>query len=176
MTFNVKMNAKDAEQSLDRFPAAYAREMVPALQEIGDGIIASIRRRQIWPKETKGILKQGLWKGDVRSRQSGSEIDLGWSGVGAAFGPGHEWGFKKSSWMVRPVGIRKSTEHTDKRIGEPIKALRFVGPGGMVCYSRGHKVSAPRELKPHFKPALDSYPVQERMGIAVDRAMDRAGR
>jgi hypothetical protein len=174
MTFNVKVDSKGVSKALKRFPVAYAREMIPALQEIADGIIANIRRRQIWPNETKGILKQGLWKGDVRPSRTSPEIDMGWSGVGAAFGPGHEWGFKKSSWMVKPVGIRQSMMDSGRRIGQPIKALRFV-VGGRVCFSRGHMVSKPRSEKPHFAPAYDAYPVQERLGEAIDLAAKRVG-
>lgn len=173
-TFNIKADARGVKDALsNKFPAAYVRESGIALEEIADGIIASIRARRIWPKETKGILKKGLWRSEPKYRKSGAEIDMGWSGEGAAFGPGHEFGFKKKKWSIAPVNIRKSTKHTDKRIGLPIKALRFV-MGGRVLYSRGHEVSAPEE-KPHFEPAAKAYPIDARMGQALEAATRRAG-
>lgn len=175
MTFNVKVDTKGIEDALaNKLPAAYARESTAALEQVADGIIATIRSRKIWAKETVGVLKKGLWRGSVRPRQSGSEIDMGWSGEGAAFGPGHEWGFRKASWKVAPVNTRTSTKHSSKRIGQPIKALRFV-VGGMVVYSKGVTVRAPRELKPHWAPALKKFPVEKVMGQALDRAVKRAG-
>lgn len=175
MTFNVKIDAKGVTDALEhRLAAAYARESGPALEEIADGIIAAIRKRRIWNRETRGVLKKGLWRGKPRYRGSGTEIDMGWSGEGAAFGPGHEWGFKKAKWKIRPVGVRTSTQHVSTRLGQPIKSLRFV-VGGRVCYARGVEVSAPRELKPHFAPAANAYPVQARMGRALNSATRRAG-
>ncbi len=174
MTFRVTVDAKRTKIALRQFAAVYARETGPALEEIADGIIASIRRRQIWPNEKKGVLKEGLWRDEPIVTRSGSSINLGWSGRGAAFGPGHEWGFKKSKWMVKPVNTRASTKSSGKRIGQPIKALRFV-MGGRVMYSRGHEVSAPRQLKPHFKPALEAYPVSRRMGRVLRDATRRVG-
>jgi hypothetical protein len=173
--FNVKVDTKRVVDALsNKLPAAYARESGPALEEIADGIIASIRRRRIWPNEKRGILKKGLWRDEPQFRRSGAEIDMGWSGPGAAFGPPHEWGFKKSKWKIAPVNLRTSTKHSSERIGKPIKALRFV-MGGRVLYSRGHEVSKPREEKPHFAPAAEAYPVEARMGRALDTAVRRAG-
>jgi len=175
MSFNVTVNAAGAVDGLNHLAAAYAQESVSSLEQVADGIIANIKRRRIWAKETVGTLKQGLWRGAVRSRQSGAEIDLGWSGKGAAFGPGHEFGFKKKSWVVKPVGTRVSTTHSDKRIGLPIVALRFQ-VGGKVVYSRGPiTIHPPKVLKPHFQPALDAYPVDKVMGDAMDRAVKRSG-
>jgi hypothetical protein len=159
--------------------------MVPALEEIGDGIVANIRRRQIWSKGGGETLKKGLWSGPVQPSRTTPEIDMGWSGEGAAFGPGHEWGFKKSSWMVKPKNVRTSTTWASAgrsggkyqvggNIGQPIKALRFV-MGGKVFYSKGHRVRAPRVLKKHWQPAYDAYPVGKRMELALDRAADRVG-
>lgn len=173
--FTVKADTQPVTDAImDRLPIAFARERVVALEQIADGIIASIRSRKIFDKETVGTLKKGLWRGEVKSTKSDASVDMGWSGVGAAFGPGHEFGFKKASWPIKPVGVRVSTKETSKRLGQPIVALRFVS-GGLVCYSRGHSVSAPRALKPHYKPALDAYPVEQRMGEALDRAVKRAG-
>ncbi len=176
-TFNIKADIKPVVDALtNKLPAAYARESGVALEEIADGTIASIRRRRIWPRETKGILKKGLWRSEPQHRQSGTEIDMGWSGEGAAFGPGHE-GTEPfpSSWVVKPVNLRTSTKHTSKRMGQPIKALRFV-IGGRVVYSKGPiTIHPPRELKPHWQPAIDAYPVQAVMGRALDRSVRRAG-
>jgi len=179
MSFNIKANTREVVNALEhRVAAAFARERVRALEEIADGIIATIRRRKIWPNEKKGILKQGLWRGEVRSTQSDAEIDLGWSGQGAAFGPGHEFGFKKKKWKIAPVGIRKSPGGRDAggrfTKGKAIGVLRWV-QGGRVMYSRGHEVSAPRQLKPHFAPAAKKFPVDQRMGRALDDAVERAG-
>ena len=116
-------------------------------------------------------------------RKSGSSIDTGWSGEGAAFGPSHEFGYKKSSWPVKPVGIRITAKKRDKK-GRFLKGggtkvigvLRFR-VGGKIVYSRGHTVSkpAPQHIKPHFVPAYEAYPVEARMGKALDRAVERAG-
>jgi hypothetical protein len=76
---------------------------------------------------------------------------------------------------VRPVNLRTSTKHTSKRLGQPIKALRFV-VGGRVVYNKGPiTIHPPRELKPHFQPALDAFPVAMVMGRALDDAKRRAG-
>jgi hypothetical protein len=173
--FNIKADTRGVTDALsDKLPAAYARESGVALEEIADGIIASIRRRRIWPNERIGTLKRGLWRSEPKYRKSGAEIDMGWSGEGAAFGPSHEFGYKKSRWKVAPVNLRTSTAQTSKRMGQPIRALRFV-VGGTVVYSRGHEVSKPRQEKPHWKPALEAYPVERRMGRALDSAVRRAG-
>ncbi len=175
MTFFIKADTRAVEDALsNKLPAAYARESERGLEQVADGIIATIRRRRIWAKETVGVLKKGLWRGKVRFRKSGNEIDTGWSGEGAAFGPGHEFGFRKPSWKVAPVNTRASTKHSDKRIGQPIKALRFM-VGGMVVYSKGHTVTAPKDLKPHFGPAADKFPIDVVMSRALDRAVKRAG-
>jgi hypothetical protein len=172
--FNIKADTRGVVDALsNKLPAAYARESGIALEQIADGTIASIKRRRIWPNEKKGVLKEGLWRSEPRFRKSGNEIDMGWSGQGAAFGPGHEWGFKKSKWKIAPVNLRTSTKQTSERIGQPIKALRFV-MGGRVLYSRGHEVSKPRDEKPHWAPAIEAYPVQARMGEALDHAIKRA--
>lgn len=166
--FDIKADTRNVEDALNRrLMAAFARERVRSLEQTADGIIASIRRRRIWPNETRGILKQGLWRGEVQSTKDDAHVDMGWSGKGAAFGPGHEFGFKKARWRVAPVNVSAKT-------GQPVKALRFVH-NGIVCYSRGHMVGAPRVLKPHFKPAAEAYPTQRRMGEALDRAVQRAG-
>jgi hypothetical protein len=157
--FNIKADTRGVVDALsNKLPAAYARESGIALEQIADGTIASIKR---------------LWRSEPRFSQSGTAIDMGWSGQGAAFGPGHEWGFKKSKWRVAPVNLRTSTKQTSERIGQPIKALRFV-MGGRVLYSRGHEVSKPRDEKPHWAPAIEAYPVQARMGEALDHAVKRA--
>jgi hypothetical protein len=164
--FTIKADTKGVEKALDNtLPAAFARESIPALEEIADGVLARIKRTYIFDGGHGKVLKEGLWRGNVRSRRSGAEIDLGWSGQGASFGPGHEWGFSKARWMVKPVGTKG---------GKPIKALRFVA-NGRVMYSKGHMVRAPRKLKPHFQPAVDAYPVEARLGKAMDRAVQRAG-
>jgi len=175
-SFNIKADTRDVVDSLsNKLPAAYARESIPALEEIADGTVANIRRRKIWAKERRGILKKGLWRGNPKPRQSGAEIDMGWSGQGAAFGPGHEWNTFPASWTVKPVGIRTSTKNASTRLGQPIKMLRFM-VGGRVVYSKGPlTIHPPRELKPHWAPALESYPVQARLGRALDTAIQRAG-
>ena len=175
-TFNIKVDSKSVQDALgNKLPAAYARESGVALEQIADGTIASIRRRQIWPNERRGILKKGLWRSEPRPGQSGTEIDMGWSGQGAAFGPGHEWNSFPSSWVVRPVNLRTSTKQTSKRLGQPIKALRFV-VGGRVVYNRGPiTIHPPKDLKPHWAPAIEAYPVQAVLGRALDTATKRAG-
>ncbi len=175
-TFNIKVDTKPVVDALqNKLPAAYARESGVALEQIADGTIASIRRRRIWPRETKGVLKKGLWRGEPRHRQGGTAIDMGWSGEGAAFGPGHEWGTFPSSWVVKPVNTRVSMMHSGRRIGQPIKALRFV-IGGRVIFRRGPiTIHPPRELKPHWAPAIEAYPVQAVLGRALDRSIKRAG-
>jgi hypothetical protein len=165
MTFNVRADTKDVVDALDRrFPAALVQEQSRSLEEIADGILANIKRQRIFPKETKGTLKKGLWRDNPKPFKSGPKINLGWSGEGAAFGPGFEFGFRKPSWFVKPVGTRE---------GKPINALRFV-VGGTVVFSRGHTVRAP-DKRPHFQPALEAYPVAARMGEAIDRAWDKVG-
>ncbi len=72
MTFSIKADTKAVEDALTKLPAAYARESVRSLEEVADGIIATIRRRKIWAKETVGVLKKGLWRGSVRPRKSGA--------------------------------------------------------------------------------------------------------
>jgi hypothetical protein len=175
MSFNIQIDAGQVADALDRkFLAAFARERVVALEKIADGILNNIKREKIFPNEKKGTLKKGLWRGKVKSTKTNASVDLGWSGVGAAFGPGHEFGFKKTKWKVAPVGIRTSTTQTTKRIGKPILALRFVA-GGEVAYSRGHEVSAPSKLYPHFVPAAKKYAADKEFSAAVDRAARRAG-
>jgi len=170
MSFFLKLKSQKAKEALERdFAAAVARENVFALEKIGDGIIADIRTKDHF----HGTLEKGLWK-KVKARKSSARLDMGWSGVGAAFGPGHEFGFKKKKWFVKPVNVRTSTEQTDKRLGKPILALRFV-VGGQVVYSRGHEVSAPKKLHPHFKPAADRYPIQETIDLAIVKAKQRVG-
>ena len=175
-SFTIKADTKGVVNALEnKLPLAIARETGVALEQIADGTIASIRRRRIWPNERVGVLKQGLWRGEPRHSGQGLAIDMGWSGRGAAFGPGHEWGTFPSSWVVKPVNVRTSTKHTSKRLGQPIKALRFV-VGGRVVYNRGPiTIHPPRELKPHWAPAIEAYPVQAVIGRAIDRGTRRAG-
>jgi len=176
MTFRITADTRKVRTALERkFPDAYARESAVALEEIADDVIATIKRRRIWTGGKGGeTLKEGLWRGDVESRRSGAKIDTGWSGKGAAFGPSHEFGYKKNRWPVKPTNVRTSTKQTSKRIGKPIKALRFV-VGGRVVYSRGHMVSKPRSEKPHFMPAYRKVDTAGIMGDALDRAIKRAG-
>jgi len=174
-TFNVKVDTKLVREALaNKVPSEYESRRGVMLRQMMDGVIANIRRRQIWPNETVGILKRGLWAGDPYFTGGGLAIDGGWSGEGAAFGPGHEYGFKKSKWSIKPVNVRTSTKHTSNRIGQPIKMLRFKA-GGRVIYARDVVVSAPSELKPHWAPALKAYPVDAKMGKAIDGAIARAG-
>ncbi len=175
MTFTIKADGKAVRSALQKFPVAYARESRKSLEEIAHGILANIKRRNIWGGSKDGkTLKKGLWAGDVRSSKGGAEIDTGWSGEGAAFGPGHEHGFTKDRWMVKPKNTRQDMMVSGRRIGQPIKALRFM-VNGMVVYSKGHVVSAPRNLKPHWAPALKKFPVDKVMTAALDRAVKRAG-
>ena len=174
-SFNISVDTKGVRTALQKFPVAYARESGIALEEIADGIIANIKRRKIWPNEKKGVLKEGLWRGEPSKTRSDREIDMGWSGRGAAFGPGHEWGTFPSSWQVKPVNTRVSMIHSGRRIGQPIKALRFV-IGGKVIFRRGPlTIHPPRELKPHWAPAVKAYPVDARMSRALSIAINRVG-
>ena len=77
MSFTIKTESKGVRTALQKFPVAYARESRKSLEEIGDGIVAIIKRREIWSGE-RGKLQEGLWSGPVRSRQGGAEIDTGW--------------------------------------------------------------------------------------------------
>jgi hypothetical protein len=173
--FNIKVDTKAVSAALKKFPAAYARESGIALEEIADGTIANIRRRQIWAKETVGVLKKGLWRGEPSATRGNREIDMGWSGEGAAFGPGHEWGTFPSSWVVKPVNTRVSMMDSGRRIGQPIKALRFV-IGGRVIFRKGPiTIHPPKELKPHWAPAIKAFPVEKTMGRALSRAISRVG-
>jgi hypothetical protein len=156
MDFDVRVDGKPVIRAFGEgtgsFQAALMRNYRDILPEIADKLIATVRAGN-WFTNESGNLKKKLYRSAPRITKSTAEIDVGWAGDSAVYGPVLETGPNKKTWTISP---------------KTAKNLRWV-TGGKVHYAKQVTINwTPASLRPHIAPAMDKI---ERW---VDEKMDRA--
>lgn len=109
----------------------------------------------IFPEHGGRFLSQ-TWQDPAKVTKSRATAQAGWGGPSAAYGYVLERGpFSKVSWPIAPKNVL-AQGHGKRKAGDPILALRMVGPGGVFYAKKVTHVWSDASLRPHWSKAIEA--------------------